>query len=219
MDAASALTPRPESWTSIATCESSSRVVIRTQPSGSCRVGGIFQQIGENSFHEVDRRVNARPALVEREAIGRLGVRGLEQRHPLAHERVDIDRFRVDRRLACELRERANAALQHVDFADDNLNRGVHECAIGRRLPGEHLLNGQANRRQRVLQLVGGLSRERLPARHLGQIHQPLAGCDRSWSAIWLNAPTARPTSSSRFVSSRRSQSPAAKPVNPAVSC
>ena len=43
------------------------------------------------------------------------------------------------------------------------------------RLPRLHLLDRQPDRRQRVLQLVRGLARQRLPARHARQVHQPLA--------------------------------------------
>ncbi len=43
------------------------------------------------------------------------------------------------------------------------------------RLPRLHLLDRQPDRRQRVLQLVRGLARQRLPARHPRQVHQPFA--------------------------------------------
>ena len=69
-----------------------------------------------------------------------------------------------------------------------------------------------------------GLARERLPARHLREVHEPLAALpqllghavervDRAAHFVaWRRA-------GSRPVSSRRDQSPAAKSVRPAVSC
>ena len=81
----------------------------------------------------------------------------------------------MHRRLARELGERAHAPLQRLDFADDDLHRLIHERALGGRLPRLHLLDRQPDRRQRILQLVRGLARQRLPARHARQVHEPLA--------------------------------------------
>ena len=140
---------------------------------GSSRIGSIFEQIGEDPFHEVGRRVSSRSPHVERQPILRSRMRGPEQRHPLADECVDVQHLRIDRWLAGKLRKRTDAALEDFDFTDDDLDRGVHEGTIARRLAGEHLLDSQANGSQRIFQLVGGLARERLPARHLRQEHQP----------------------------------------------
>src|SRR6185295_17504689 len=51
----------------------------------------------------------------------------------------------------------------------------LHERTIGRGLSSEHFLDSQADWSQRVLELVRGLARERLPAGYLREIYEPIA--------------------------------------------
>ena len=107
------------------------------------------------------------------------GIHRAQQRHPLGDDRVDVEVLGMHLRLAREFRECPHAPLERLDFADDDLDGLVHERAgvdvLGGRLPRLHLLDGQPDRRQRVLQLVRGLARQRLPARHARQVDEPLA--------------------------------------------
>ena len=146
-------------------------------------------------------------------------MRRLEQRDALGDERVEIERFRIHRRLARKLRERPHAPLQRLDLADDDLRGLLHERAVGVRLAREHLLDGQANRRQRVLQLVRRLAGERLPARHLRQVDEPLAVAPQLLGHVVERVDGASHLVVARSTRCRRSQSPAAKSVSPAVSC
>ena len=102
-------------------------------------------------------------------------MRGPQQRDALADEGIDVQDFRVDRRLAGKIRERAHPALERVDLADDDLDGLIEEGAIGRLQARLHFFDGEPNRRQRVLHFVRGLARERLPAGDLGEMDQPLA--------------------------------------------
>ena len=100
----------------------------------------------------------------------------------------------------------------------------IHERALGRRLPRLHLLDRQPDRRQRVLQLVRGLARQRLPARHLRQVDEPLAVLLELIGHVVerVDGPAhlvARRRAGFAPVSSRRDQSPPAKSVSAAVSC
>ena len=76
---------------------------------------------------------------------------------------------------ARELGERPDAALERLDFADHDLDRLVHERPLRGRLSRLHFLDREPDRRQRVLQFVRGLPRQRLPARHSRQVHQTLS--------------------------------------------
>ena len=130
----------------------------------------------------------------------------------------------IHRRLGPELRERPHAALERVDLADDDLHGLIHERTVGRRVPGEHLLHRQPDRRERVLQLVGGLARERLPARHAREMDEPFAALSQLIGHAVEGADgalhfVAGVVAGSRPVSTRRDQSPAAKSLSPAVSC
>ena len=143
------------------------------------------------------------------------------QRDALGDERVDVQRFELHRRLAGKLREGAHAPLERLDLAHHDLRGLIDEGAVGR-LPGLHLLDRQSDRRQRVLQLVRGLARERLPARHLGQVDEPLAALpqlighavERVDRACRLHR--ARLSLRSPPVRARRDQSPAANAVSAA---
>src|SRR6185503_3149423 len=83
--------------------------------------------------------------------------------------------LRRDRWFAGVLRERPHAALERADFAYDDLDGLIEECPIVRLQARLHFLDRQPDRRQRVLDLVRGLPRERLPAGDLRQLHQALA--------------------------------------------
>jgi hypothetical protein len=60
--------------------------------------------------------------------------------------------------------------LERVDFADDDLDGLIEKRAIGGLQPRLHLLDGEADGRERVLEFVRGLARERLPARQARQV-------------------------------------------------
>ena len=136
-------------------------------------LGGVLQQVGQDALHQVRAGVGERPARVEPQLKVGVGVDAPLQRDPLGHERVDVNGFEHHRGIAGKLREGAHAPLERVDLAHDDLRRLIDEGAVGR-LPGLHLFHRQSNRRERVLQLVRGLARQRLPAGHLGQVHEPL---------------------------------------------
>ena len=104
------------------------------------------------------------------------GCAGLQQRDPFGDQRVDVERFRVApaARSANSENARTRRSSESISLTTICAACSMNARSAGR-LPREHLLDGQADRRQRVLQLVRRLSRERLPARHLRQVHEPLA--------------------------------------------
>ena len=130
-------------------------------------------------------------------------MRGAEQRHAFHRQRVEIQDFRRDGRLTRQLREGANPPLERLDLRHDDLHGLIDEGAILRRLPRGHLFDRQPDRRQRVLQLVRRLARQRLPAGHLRQIHQPLAV-----SLQLIRHPVERVDGPSHFVITRGTQPP-----------
>ena len=95
--------------------------------------------------------------------------------HALGDERVDIQRLELDRSARWQNSENARTRRSSESISlDDDLRGLIDEGAVGR-LPRLDLFDRQSNRRQRVLQLVRGLARERLPARHLREMDEPLA--------------------------------------------
>ena len=72
------------------------------------------------------------------------------------------------------MRERADAPLQRFDLVHHDLRRLLHERAVGLVVARQHLFHGQPDRRQRILHFVRHLARQRLPARELAQVDQPL---------------------------------------------
>ena len=142
------------------------------------------------------------------------------QRDPLGHERVDVNRFEHHRGIAGELREGAHAPLERVDLAHHDLRRLIDEGTVGW-LPGLDLFHRQSNRRERVLQLVRGLARQRLPAGHLGQ-YTSRSCCCRSGHVVERFERCAdfiARAFASLATGRRRVQSPAANALSAAVSC
>jgi hypothetical protein len=141
----------------------------------SGRFGGILQEIGQDAIHHIRRRMRARTSLVEPKLIVHARMDGTQQRDAFGDYGIDVEDFGMHLRLARELREGPHPPLERFDFAHDDLNGLIHERALRNRLPYLHFLDGQPNRRQRVLQLVRRLPRQRLPAGHARQVHEPLA--------------------------------------------
>ena len=106
------------------------------------------------------------------------GIRRLQERHSLGHERVEIED------LGCTSGSLAKSEKARTRRSSDSISlttiwtawsMNARASSPGGRLAREHLLDGQPDRRQRVLQLVRRLPRERLPGRHVRQVDQPLA--------------------------------------------
>ena len=100
---------------------------------------------------------------------------GFEERDSLLQNIVDRDRRGPHRRLGRELRECADAALQAIDLVHHDLGRLFQESCVALAVPRQHLLHRQPDRRERVLHFVRHFARQRLPARQLREIHQPIA--------------------------------------------
>ena len=135
----------------------------------------ILQEVGQDTVHHVRRRMRAGTAVVQPQLIRHPGMHRAQQRDAFGDDRVDVEDLGMDQRLARELGEGPHPPLERFDLADHDLNGLVHERALGSRVPRLHLLDGEPDRRQRVLQLVRGLARQRLPAGHPRQVHQPVA--------------------------------------------
>ena len=76
--------------------------------------------------------MDARTAHIEPEAIVPSPDAPASAARPARDERVEIERFRIHRRLARELGERADAPLERLDLADDDLRGLLHERPVGR---------------------------------------------------------------------------------------
>ncbi len=139
-------------------------------------VGGVFEQVRQDALHEVGAGIDARavgsPAV---DSIRRGRCAGFNSAmRSVTSVLTSSDSGLTGGSLANSENARTRPSSD-LDFGDDNLRGLLHEGAVGGGLTREHFLDGEANRRQRILQLVRRLSRERLPARHLRQVHDAVA--------------------------------------------
>ena len=102
---ASVLSPGPVVY-SIATWPSDAGHRVRRddedRAAGTGRLGGILEKIGQDALHEIRARMHSWCLVIEPEMVDRLRMDGPQERHALGDERVHVQHFAVDRRLAGE---------------------------------------------------------------------------------------------------------------------
>ena len=81
----------------------------------------------------------------------------------------------MDRRLGGEFGERADAPLERIDLLGDDLCGLFFERVLLVGVTYREFLHGEPDRRKRVLDLVRGLARQRLPALQAREVEKPFA--------------------------------------------
>ena len=97
---------------------------------------GVFEQVGEDAFHQILVGQRGGMAVVKAQIVGQLGVAALQERHAFFEQCVQIQRHGQHGRLGGELREGADAALQALHLLHHDLGGALQ--APGHVVEGAH---------------------------------------------------------------------------------
>src|SRR5262249_60295261 len=108
--------------------------------------------------YELAVRLRIRRITIQTHVVRNLRMPGLQESHPLFEQIVDRDANRTDGWFGGELGKRADAALQAINFVDDDLRGLFDEGRVDLAVAREYFFHRQPDRRERILDLMRHLS-------------------------------------------------------------